>query len=194
MSQRKAMIAAVVEAPGIDMHGIASILGISGRNEVKSLATQLSRLCQIKKLRKDSVLMGNVSRPRYWPTDTSSRDMRSDPNRAHRRSAAAKVGAANRAAGTKPETRATLRAQIRADCKPAAKPAKRDRIIQQPRMTIKRPVAGAQTVEEFQARGGRVQVLAPHEASNPLRFDHSQAQVPMASRRPSTRCRPAPGR
>jgi hypothetical protein len=51
---------------------------------------------------------------------------------------------------------------------------------------------GIETVTEFKARGGVVQVLGPYDSGNPLRFDHSRTEVPPL-RRPSQRRRPAAG-
>ena len=49
-----------------------------------------------------------------------------------------------------------------------------------------------ETVDEFIARGGSVQTLAPHEcsAAGSMRFDHSDTRTPTALRRATRRPRP----
>lgn len=196
MSRTQTMIALVIATPGIRGQEIAALMGLTTRDDIKSMTTQLSQLCKSKKLRKDGILAGSVSRPRYWPTEFSTVDLRSHPSRHAKRSAAAKVASAKRNAGKPPaETRAVRRARA-AEARPRVKAIKapRDRIIAPPRGPQGKPPPNTQSVAEFLQKGGQIQYLPPHASSNPLQFDHSATEVPIRNRRQATPVRPAPGR
>lgn len=193
MSRRQTMIAAVVATPGIHMQEIAARLGLTTRPQLKSLATQLSQLCQAKKLRKDGILNGSISRPRYWPTPTSLIDGRTlhwaDHNA--RKRLLAKPPTPKPAAR---ETQAQKRARYASAQATVPKAKSQMRIVDPPRPKPSATVRNAQTVEDFRRRGGKIEYLPRHASSNPLLFDHGTPDVPVANRRPSFRHRAAPGR
>lgn len=73
-----------------------------------------------------------------------------------------------------PRRKPTPKQQVQVVSKPAPAPAKAAH-------------AEAETVAQFLARGGRIQRLGRYEASQGLRFDHSQTQVPAKRRCPVQR-------
>ncbi len=200
MSRTQQMIALVIATPGLTGQEIAALLGLTTRDAIKSMTTQLSQLCKAQKLRKDSILTGSVSRPRYWPTELSTVDRRRCAEHHATRSAAAKRAAVGRpqnmpGARHASRARATMRATIAAEARAKPKPAKVEtpRFIKPARISTPRP-HNAPSVEEFIKRGGRIDYLPQHASSNPLQFDHSATDVPIHNRRQATRVRPAPGR
>lgn len=193
MSRRQALIGLIVATPGLHMQELAALLGLTTKVQKKSLSTQLSQLCKAKKLRKDSILAGSISRPRYWPTPTSTIDGRTT-FWAERRERLLKQPKPVAPPKPKHETRAQKRARYASEKARVPKVKSQLRIVDPPRP---RPAAGlrpAQTVEEFQRRGGHIEYLPQAVSSNPLRFDHSATDVPIDQRRPSIRHQPAPFR
>lgn len=194
MSTRQRMIAAVIAKPGITLSEIAIAIGKTDRKERTGLSAQLSQLCQKKKLRKDTVLNGSPGAIRYWPTATSAIDGRSARKRP------AMPEATTTAAAKTAAPRQSDKAKRAGYASPKAmpqKPASQVRIVDPPRERAPAAPAGdRETVEEFQARGGRIEILHPHACSpnSILRFDH--APKPHASARPmtATRVRPSASR
>lgn len=185
MNTRAALQAAIIATPGLTLRELAAAVGQTSRANITGIAAQLSQLCKIRKLRKDGITgPGRSANPRYWPTDLTGLDLR---------------------------TLRTLRATQPAPAAPAPRPPKvekpahvlrpaparpgpqRSRPTPAQQFTIRslapprtqRPPGAThrETVDEFIARGGRVQVLDPYATSNPLRFDHGNTGVHTARRR-----------
>lgn len=53
------------------------------------------------------------------------------------------------------------------------------------------PARRTQTLDEWLAAGGQIEVIPPHHSAIGLRFDHSHTQTPIGKRRPVARARPA---
>lgn len=169
MSIRKAIIAAVIASPGIHAQEIAAILGITTRNQMKSLSTQLSAMCQAKKLRKDSILAGPISRPRFWPTPTSTTDGRT-VYWAEYRARTGKPKDPYRHRRPKRETHKQKRAKYVSANARVPKVKSQLHIVDPPRPRSVAVPSNAQTVEDFVRDGGQIERLARHASSNPLRF------------------------
>ena len=194
MSTRQRMIAAVIAKPGITLSEIAIAIGKTERKERTGLSAQLSQLCKKKKLRKDTLHNGSPGAIRYWPTATSAIDGRSARKRP------AKPEASTPAEPQTPAPRQSDQAKREGYASPKAKPPKpasQVRIVDPPRERAPATPAGErETVEEYVARGGRIEVLQPHACSpnSILRFDYTPK--PHASARPitATRVRPSASR
>jgi hypothetical protein len=176
ISTSMAIQQAVKASPGITLRQIAAALGIAPRAKITSISARLSQLVEFGKLRRDED--GRRHNPaRYWPTPTTCVDLRElrrkpgDPVQRKIAGQRARRQAKAAAAPASPKAR-----------KPA--PASYIRVANPP-PPPKIHYAGnrTETVEQFQARGGRVQVLGPHDSGNPLRFDHSHAGTPLLRRR-----------
>lgn len=194
MSTRQQMIAAVIAKPGITLSEIAIAIGKTERKARTGLSAQLSQLCKKKKLRKDTLHNGSPGAIRYWPTATSAIDGRSARKRPAKREA---TTTAQPQAAAPRQSDATKRSGYASPKALPPKPASQVRIVDPPRERAPATPAGErETVEEFQKRGGRIEVLQPHACSpnSILRFDH--APKPHGSPRPlsATRVRPSVSR
>lgn len=191
MSTRQAMLAAVIATPGITLSQIAVAIGKTERKERMGLSAQLSQLCKKKKLRKDKLTNGSPGAVRYWPTETSAIDGRTAKKSAAKPQRKAATSAAQPAAPRLSDT--AKRAGYASAKAMPPKPASQVRIVDPPREAVPAMPAGArESVAEFMARGGRVEILKPHACSpnSILRFDHSPK--PHASSRPPSGARVRP--
>lgn len=154
---------AVIASPGITQRELASVVDA----EPSRVATAVVWLLRNGKLRQDGT--PNPAVRKLHPTAETMVDRRQQRIRGERK--------------PRREPKA----------KPAARPgATAARIVQaRDARVLPPPPAGAQSVEEFLAKGGAVQRLGPYESGNPLRFDHSRTDVPAARRRPTVRARKA---
>ena len=123
---------------------------------------------------------------RYFPTETTLRDLRRNPvDRPSRRqqqmerTEARKVAQVVKAAPTPPRPPKSADMTIVRKPEPAA---------------VFKPASRAQTVEDFLANGGAIQHLPPHYCAQSLRFDHSDTASPVGKRRPVVHARPAAAR
>lgn len=159
---------------------------------VNLVCIQLSQLMEAGKLRRT----GQAMSYRYWPTKLSQLDLRS-----HDRNGNPKPRKRPAKASTKCKRKPSLTAkrtpnapappklaQVACDASPMArkpKPASQVQVVDRTRKSAPRPNgAHRETVEQFLARGGRIQRVGPNDASQPLRFDHSKTQVPATRRSP----------
>lgn len=181
---RAACIAAFVAAnPGSSHADICQGIGIESLGERNSVSATIATMLKGGRLRHD----GRPARSgrRYFPTDTTLVDRRrkADGTLSRRQQqAATAIARVARRAAAKP---------------PKPTPAADMTIVRKPEPPMKAPATVApQTVDEFIAAGGRIQVLPPHACgpSSILRFDHSR--TPHATSRPcaASRVRPAAAR
>ena len=181
MSTRQDAIAAVTAAPGCTLREVAAALGLTTRAEYTSLSAQMSQLCRAGKLRKDSVLNGgSPGSLRYWPmpsTTIARIDIRKQPKPPA--PAPAAKPAPMRSAAEKRGSYTSRHANV-------PKPSMHVRIIAPPRpKAAAHPAGKHETVEEFRARGGRIETVPSHASSHPLRYDHSNTKTPVTKRRPT---------
>lgn len=171
-------------------------LARSGRTRMVNLVCiQLSNLLEAGKVRRT----GQPMHYRYWPTKLSQLDLRShDRNgnpKPRKRPAKAPAKISRKPSSTTkrtPDVQATPKAaQVERDASPMAskpKPASQVQVVDRTRKAAQRTNGvHRETVEQFLARGGRIQRVGPNDAAQPLRFDHSQAQVPPKRRAPLRR-------
>ena len=182
---RAAQVAAYVAAnPGADHATICQGIGIETVGERNSVSATIATMLKGGRLRYD----GRHARSGrcYYPTDTTLVDRRRkadgtlSPRQQQAANAIARIARQN--AAPKP---------------PKPTPAADMTIVRKPEPPMKAPATVApQTVDEFVAAGGRIEVLHPHArgASSILRFDHSR--TPHATSRPcaASRVRPAAAR
>ncbi len=179
MSIRQDIQRAVLDKPGLTMRQVAEAIGRGDRAGVQGVSAQLSQLCKVGKLRKDSVY-ALTGVPRYWPTDDTLNDLRATRYTAIRkppRPVAAKP------APTRRQVAQVIRASIKATTPPAPKPAPKPTQQQQPRclrpLRYQRamPNGEPETVEQYQARGGVIERLPPSATSTPLRFSYNDIEA-----------------
>lgn len=175
MSVRQDIQRAILDKPGLTMRQVAEAIGRGDRAGVQGVSAQLSQLCKVGKLRKDSVY-ALTGVPRYWPTDSTLTDGRETRYTAIRKPA--------RPVATKPAPARKQVAQvIRAPIKAAPKPAPKPTLQQQPRclrpLRHQRamPNGQAETIPEFEARGGVIERLPPSATSTPLRFSYNDIEA-----------------
>lgn len=179
MNTRAALQAAIVATPGMTLREVAAAVGQTSRQNVTGIAAQLSQLCKIGKLRKDSILVAGAQ-PRYWPTQDTGKDLRAA--RAKPPPAAPRARDSNQKQNSPHFARP---AHVLRTARPKPTAAQQFRIHPRTPPRTPRP-SGArhpETVDEFIARGGKVQRLDPHAASKPLRFDHRNPCTPIGRRR-----------
>lgn len=183
---RQELQAYVLANPGKKLREITTGIGITDRDGITHAGAQLYQLVRGGFLRNE-VVPGQLRGFRYFPTATTltsvrqtvtpeqlaenarTRELRKrDSKRAKRRLSAAQQQAFYANAPVAPTS-------VRAPIAPAPPKAAR-------------PAAKVETVEEFLKRGGRVQRLASHDTSHPLRYDHSHGA---ALNRPHRRARVA---
>jgi hypothetical protein len=171
---RQALQSYVRDHPGTQLREITDGLGITDRAGITNAGAQLYQLVKKALLRQQAV-PGRQRGVRYYPTaltltsqrliytaeevaaNAAARELRKQQRRkAKRRLTAAQQQAFYATAPTPPPA---VRACVEALPPPPTAP---------------RPAGKVETVEEFLARNGRIQVLDPHATSTPLRFDHSQ--------------------
>lgn len=174
MNVRQALQSYVLANPGKKLREITAGLGITDRAGITNAGAQLYQLVK-KGLLQHEALPGQLRGFRYYPTATTlttlrrvytpeeiaanaaARELRKQQNRkAKRRLTAAQQQAFYATAPTPPPA---VRASVESLPPPPTAP---------------RPAGKVETVEEFLARNGRIQVLDPHATSTPLRFDHSK--------------------
>lgn len=170
---------AVLDKPGMTMRQTAEAIGRGDRAGVQGVSAQMSQLCKAGKLRKDSVY-ALTGVPRYWPTDstlTDGRETRYTAIRKPPRPVAAKP------APPRKQVAQVIRAPIKAAPPSAPKPVPKPTPKQQPRclrpLIRPRPMPNgdAETVEQYQARGGVIERLPPSATSTPLRHTYSEMEA-----------------
>lgn len=163
MSRASDMVEAVVKRPGMSPRQIGDALGLHWASAVNVVCSQLLQLERAGKLRRE----GKPKDYRYFPTPISLIDKRYGPRRGtepkpkQRRRPALKAAAQPAKRYASPFAHAPKPASKIVIGKPAPKP------IAPPRNTA-HPAGARETVEEFLARGGRVQVLPNGASSEPL--------------------------
>lgn len=188
MSRARTMIDYVIANPGCSSGDITDHLcaleHTSKRQHMAAtVSAQLSQQFARRKLRRT----GQAMAYRWWPTKLSQVDLRS-----HTRDGKPKVAKppTKPAAKRKPAPARKV-AQVVRYASPMAtkpKPASQVQVVDRTRKAAPRPNGvHPETVEQFLARGGRIQRVGPNDAAQPLRFDHSQAQVPPKRRAPLRR-------
>lgn len=176
---------AILASPGLTLREVATAVGMSSRGNVGTVSALLSQLCQKGKLSRDSAMDTRIGVSRFWPTATTGIDQR---RKAETKATRAAEKRESRARVATPKTNATAPI-ARKQAKPTAAQQFVINSPKPPRMPRRGECDKPETVEEFQARGGIVQQLKPHDSGNPLRFDHSANDVPTARRRPVVRFR-----
>ena len=175
---RQALQAYVLANPGKKLREITAGIGITGRAEITNAGAQLYQLVK-QGLLAHEVLPGQLRGFRYYPTDQTLTTRRHQPtpaeiaenarNREIRKQEARRVKRRLSAAQQQAYyANAPVPPKIVAPTALAPLP---------PPPTAPRPAGKVETVEEFLARNGRIQVLDPHATSNPLRFDHSNGSA-----------------
>lgn len=159
---------AVLERPGMTANEVAAHLGFTAARSAQQVSAQLAKLASRKKVLRN--LCRKTDRVRFYPTATCGVNLREQG---------------------KP-TRDQLRAAARAAGRNGKPTDAQQFKITRPMPVRLTSIAGrAETVEEFLARGGQVQQLAPRQSGDPLRFDHSDTTTPAGRRRPVVRAYPA---
>lgn len=184
---RRALESFVLANPGSKLREIAHGCGITDPKAIKNAHSQLAQLISAGRLRAEKPI-GQFHGQKYYPTDlTGQYKPRPTPEES-----AAKARAREERKQFKARQRRLSAAQQRALYSTAPQPPARSAsaapdVLAPPARPAK-PAAEAETVEEFQRRGGRIQKLGAFETSNPLKFDHSHGA---ALNRPHRRARVA---
>lgn len=180
---------AVLEKPGLSVRDVAEAFDYNtraGRTRVSALLTQCWQREKLARWQDGAGVM------RYYPTGTTcvdKRTLRRKPGtdasrRAEKREAT--IAASRLSDAQKRASYASVNANP---------PAARSHITikEPPRPKAPpHPAGSAETVAEFEARGGQIQRLPFGHCNNDLRFDHSGNTV-HALRRPVVRAYPAAG-
>ena len=157
MNRSQAILHAVHKRPGLSPRQIAAAIGEDWHLVACQMSAQLHQLCVAKKLRR-------TGKPRaflYYPTDDTLRDLRTGKRmvvKPTKAKPARKKPAAKPAAPKKPRAavKPTAAQQVQVVAKPLAPPAST------PKATP------FETVEQFLARGGRIQRLPDGASATPL--------------------------
>lgn len=180
----------VLANPGLKLRAIAAGIGLTKREEITNASAQLSQLVKRKRLRVEKPI-GDYHGHCFFPTETTAQAL---PKLTPEEAAERERKRAERKATQRREQRQQRRltkAQkqafyAKAPVLPVRATGGHAPLPPPPRCA--RPADRVETVEEFQARGGRIQQLGPFETSTPLRFDHSHGT---ALKRPHRRARVA---
>lgn len=187
MSIRRALEAFVLANPGTKLREIAHGCGITDRKAITNAGAQLAQLVNAGRLRAEKPI-GQFHGLQYFPTELAGQYK----PRPSAEEIAANARAREERKRFKARQRRLTAAQQQAFYSTAPQPPARASsaapdVLAPPKRPAK-PAAAAETVEEFQRRGGRIQRLNAFETSNPLKFDHSHGA---ALNRPHRRARVA---
>lgn len=162
MSRAQAIIEAVVKNPGLTTREVGDALGLHWASAVNVVCSQLLQLVQAGKLRRE----GSFKNYRYYPTKLSLVDKRFGPRQG--RDAAPK----RRRPALKAATGAAKRyaSPLAREPKPASKIAIGVHAPKPPPppRAAAHPAGAFETVDEFLARGGKVQRLPNGASAHPL--------------------------
>ena len=187
MSIRRALESFVMANPGSKLREIAHGCGITDRKAITNAGAQLAQMVNFGRLHAEKPI-GQFHGLQYYPTELSGQYKP--------RPTAEEIAANTRAREERKRFKAKQRrltsAQQQAFYSTAPQPPARSTAAPhdplQPPARPAKPAAEAETIEEFQRRGGRIQKLGPFETSTPLKFDHSHGA---ARNRPHRRARVA---
>lgn len=184
---RRALESFVLANPGSKLREIAHGCGITDRKAITNAGAQLAQLVNFGRLRAEKPI-GQFHGLKYYPNELTGQYK----PRPTAEESAAKARAREERKQFKARQRRLTAAQQQAFYSTAPQPPARTAsaapdVLAPPTRPAK-PAAVAETVEEFQRRGGRIQRLGAFETSNPLKFDHSHGA---ALNRPHRRARVA---
>lgn len=180
----------VLANPGLKLRPIAAGIGLTKREEITNASAQLSQLVKRGRLRVEKPI-GDYHGHCFFPTETTAQAVpRLTPEEAAERESQRSERKANQRREQRRQRQLSAAQQqafyAKAPVLPVRTTGGHAPLPPPPRCA--RPAAKVETVEEFQARGGRIQQLGPFDTSTPLRFDHSNGS---ALNRPVRRTRVA---
>ncbi len=166
MSSRQAIMRVVLKRPGLQLREIAKALGFDDRAKIAALSVQLTYLAKDKRVRHDGAVRGR----KYFPTPKTQAAI--DVTQAAKKPAPRPVTPAPAKQYASPLARKPkAESKIRIGTpKPTA--AQQFQVVpKKPDVTAAAPPRTTrETVEEFQARGGRIEHLSNGASAEPLRI------------------------
>lgn len=158
MSRRQDILRAVMERPGMQLREIAAAIGFKPGDKITAVSAQLTHLCDFGLLRNNGLLRGKS----FYPNENTQAAIDRKPG------SGAKPGPKPKPA--KPAAKKRYASPLAREPKPASKIAIGVHAPKPPPppRAAAHPAGAFETVDEFLARGGKVQRLPNGASAHPL--------------------------